>query len=390
MHDQIEGFKARVRSFAQAEIAPLAAQGDRDNTAPRRIWRQLGEAGMLGLTVRPAYGGTARGYLAHVVAMEEISRADAGIGLAYAAHSNLCVDNLYRHGNEVQRRRYLPDLIRGEKLGAMAMSEPEAGSDVLGGMRCRAVRQGDYWIANGAKKWITNGPEGDVFIVYMRTGDPQQVSRSVTAFIVEAGTPGFRKGEPMDKLGMRSSGTCELYFDDCRIPAAQVLGEVNAGVAILMSGLDTERLVLAGGPIGVMQAALDLAMPHLLNRQQFGQPLGEFQLMQAKLADMYTALQAARSFAYRVAADLDAGVEARRDAAACYLFAAEAAVKTVLETIQCLGGPGYLTESVAGRLLRDAKLYEIGGGTSEIRRILIARDLLKQAAGDVGKGRNAA
>ncbi|MEA3277860.1 MAG: acyl-CoA dehydrogenase family protein [Pseudomonadota bacterium] len=385
MRSRIETFRAEVRAFAEKEIAPFAEERDRKGGFPRHLWRRLGETGLLGLTVPRSLGGAGRGYLEHTVAMEEISRADGGTGLAYAAHSNLCVDNLYRFGNAAQRARYLPELVSGKSVGALAMSEPEAGSDVLGGMRCRAVRRGDQWIATGTKKWITNGPEADILIVYMRTGESKRISRSVTAFILEDGQPGFRKGEPMDKLGMRSSGTCELHFDECAISGDRVLGEVSGGVAVLMSGLDSERLVLTGGPIGLMQAALDLVLPHLRERQQFGRPLGDFQLMQARVADMYTALEAARSFAYRVAGAFDRGSRSGRDAAACYLFAAEAAVKTALAAIQCLGGPGYLNGSSAGRLLRDAKLYEIGGGTSEMRRIAVARDLLNPGVGAEGE-----
>jgi isovaleryl-CoA dehydrogenase len=367
-----------VRRFAREQVAPLAAAVDRDNEFPRRLWRMFGEQGLLGLTVPARWGGSDLGYLAHIIAMEEISRASASIGLSYGAHSNLCVNQIRLNGTDAQRDRWLPRLVSGEHIGALAMSEPGAGSDVMS-MQTRAERRGDAFVLNGRKMWITNGPDADVLVIYARTR-PEPGSRSVTAFIVEGGTPGFSRSPKLDKLGMRGSNTCELVFEDCVVPAGNVLGEVDRGARVLMSGLDYERAVLAAGPLGIMAAALDLALPYVHERKQFGAPIGSFQLMQAKIADMYTDLAAARSLVYAVGRACDAGRCRRHDAAAAILFAAEKATKVALEALQCLGGNGYINDYPAGRLVRDAKLYEIGAGTQEIRRMLIGRELFERSA----------
>ncbi len=378
--EEIDLLRETVRAFAQKEIAPRAAAIDHENLFPHDLWRKLGELGLLGVTIPGEYGGSELGYLAHIVAMEEISRASGSVGLSYGAHSNLCLSNLFANGSEAQRRRYVPKLCSGEAVGALAMSEPGAGSDVVGSMACRAEKRGDVWVANGTKMWITNGPEADVLVVYMRTAPKEMKSRAMTAFIVEKGMKGFRTAQKLDKLGMRGSNTCELVFEDCEIPAENVLGETNQGVKVLMRGLNTERLVLSGGPLGLMQASLDVTLPYVRERKQFDVPIGTFELMQAKIADMYTALQSARAFAYQVGRDYDNGHFSRIDPAAVLLHATEGAVMCGLEAIQALGGNGYINEYPAGRILRDAKLYAIGAGTNEIRRMLIGRELFAGAS----------
>jgi isovaleryl-CoA dehydrogenase len=365
-----------VRSFAADAIAPRAREIDESNDFPRDLWPRLGALGLLGVTVEEEYGGAAMGYTEHVVAMEEISRASAAVGLSYGAHSNLCVNQIRRNGTQAQKRKYLPRLIGGEHVGALAMSEPGAGSDVVS-MRTRAERKGDRYVLNGSKMWITNGPDAEVLVVYAKT-DPAAGKRGITAFLIEKGMKGFTTAQKLDKLGMRGSNTCELVFEDCEVPAENVLGGIGKGVNVLMSGLDYERLVLAGGPLGIMQACMDAVVPYVHERQQFGQPIGTFQLIQGKLADMYTTMNATRSYVYMVAKACDRGDVTRKDAAGVILYAAEKATWMALEAIQCLGGNGYINEYPTGRLLRDAKLYEIGAGTSEIRRMLIGRELFEE------------
>jgi isovaleryl-CoA dehydrogenase len=374
--ESVDIVRESVATFAARELAPRAAEIDRTNRFPREVWPQLGKLGLLGITIEEAFGGTGAGYLAHVVAMEEVSRASAAVGLSYAAHSNLCVNQIGRHGSKAQKERYLPALISGAHVGALAMSEAGAGSDVVS-MRLRAERRGDRYVLNGSKMWITNGPEADVLVVYAKT-DPAAGARGITAFIVERAFPGFSTGPKLDKLGMRGSDTSELVFADCEVPIENVLGAERRGVEVLMSGLDYERAVLAGGPIGIMQACLDTVLPFVHQREQYGQAIGEFQLMQGKLADMYVAMNACRAYVYAVARACDAGKVTRKDAAGAILFAAEKATWMALEAIQCLGGAGYMNDTAAGRLLRDAKLYEIGAGTSEIRRWLIGRELFDE------------
>jgi isovaleryl-CoA dehydrogenase len=370
--------RGSVETFVADEITPRAAAIDRDNAFPMDLWCKFGDLGVLGITVEEEYGGAGMGYLEHVVAMEEISRGSASVGLSYGAHSNLCVNQIRRNGSEAQRRKYLPKLISGEHVGALAMSEPGAGSDVVG-MRTRAEKRGDRYVLNGSKMWITNGPDADVLVVYAKT-DPQAGPQGITAFLIEKGYPGFSTAQKLDKLGMRGSNTCELVFAECEVPDENVLGRVNDGARVLMSGLDYERAVLAAGPLGIMQACMDAVVPYVHERKQFGQAIGEFQLMQGKLADMYTTMNAAKAYVYAVAKACDRGETTRKDAAGAILYSSEKATWMALEAIQCLGGNGYINDYPTGRLLRDAKLYEIGAGTSEIRRMLIGRELFRETA----------
>ena len=370
--------RGSVETFAADEIAPRAAAIDRDNDFPADLWRKMGDLGVLGITVEEEYGGAGMGYLEHVVAMEEISRASASVGLSYGAHSNLCVNQIRKNGTEAQKRHYLPKLISGEHVGALAMSESGSGSDVVS-MRLRADKRGDRWVLNGTKMWITNGPDADVLVVYAKT-DPAAGPRGITAFLIERGMPGFTCAQKLDKLGMRGSNTGELVFQDCEVPEDNVIGGLGRGVNVLMSGLDYERAVLAAGPLGIMQACMDVCVPYIHERKQFGQAIGEFQLMQGKIADMYTTMNAAKAYVYAVAKSCDRGETTRKDAAGAILYAAEKATWMALEAIQVLGGNGYINDYPTGRLLRDAKLYEIGAGTSEIRRMLIGRELFKETA----------
>jgi isovaleryl-CoA dehydrogenase len=376
--EELDALRETVTRFCEQHVGPRAAEIDRSNAFPRDLWPKLGALGLLGVTVSEDYGGAGLGYLAHCIVMEEISRFSASVGLSYGAHSNLCVNQIFRHGSDAQRRRYLPALIAGEHVGALAMSEPGAGSDVVS-MATRAERRGDRFVLNGQKMWITNGPDADVFVVYAKT-DPAAGPRGISAFLVERSFPGFSTAQKLDKLGMRGSSTCELVFEECEVPEANLLGPLHHGVRVLMSGLDYERVVLSAGPLGIMQACLDTVLPYVHQRTQFGTPIGQFQLMQAKLADMYSTLSACRAYVYAVARACDRGEPARKDAAGCILFAAEKATWCALEAIQALGGNGYISDYPTGRLLRDAKLYEIGAGTSEIRRMLIGRELFQESA----------
>ncbi|MER8800609.1 isovaleryl-CoA dehydrogenase [Mesorhizobium sp. M0998] len=378
LDEDIEALRDLVRRFAQEKIAPIAAEIDRSNEFPAHLWAELGGLGLLGITADPDFGGSGMGYLAHVVAMEEISRASASVGLSYGAHSNLCVNQINRWATQAQKEKYLPSLCSGEKVGALAMSESGAGSDVVS-LRLRAEKRNDRYVLNGTKMWITNGPDAETLVVYAKT-DPELNSRGITAFIVEKAFAGFSVAQKLDKLGMRGSNTGELVFEDVEVPFDNVLHEEGRGVEVLMSGLDYERAVLAGGPVGLMAACLDVAIPYVHERRQFGQPIGEFQLVQGKLADMYATMNAARAYVYAVAAACDRGETARKDAAGCILFAAEKATLMALDAIQLLGGNGYINDYPTGRLLRDAKLYEIGAGTSEIRRWLIGREIMSESA----------
>jgi len=376
--EEIDMLRDAVYQMCTVELAPRAAQIDKDNEFPMDMWRKFGDMGLLGITVEEEYGGSGMGYLAHTIAVEEISRASASVGLSYGAHSNLCVNQIRKNGSEAQKHQYLPKLCSGEHIGALAMSEPNAGSDVVS-MKLRADKKGDVYVLNGTKMWITNGPDAHTFVIYAKT-DTNAGPRGITAFIVERDFIGFSRGIKLDKLGMRGSNTCELIFEDCEVPAENVLGGVGNGVRVLMSGLDFERTILAGGPVGIMQACLDIVVPYLHSREQFGQQIGEFQLMQGKLADMYTELSASRAYLYAVAAACDRGEQSRKDAAGIILFSAEKATLMASQAIQALGGNGYINDYGTGRLLRDAKLYEIGAGTSEIRRMLIGRELFKETA----------
>jgi len=375
--ETIDMLRDQVRAFVDAELAPRAAEIDATNTFPMDMWKKFGEMGLLGVTVAEEYGGAGLGYLAHVVAMEEISRASASVALSYGAHSNLCVNQINRNGSEAQKQKYLPRLISGEHVGALAMSEPNAGSDVVS-MKLRAEKRGDRYVLNGSKTWITNGPDANTYVIYAKT-DLDKGPHGITAFIVERDWKGFSRGNKFDKLGMRGSNTCELFFDDVEVPEENVLGRLNGGVRVLMSGLDYERVVLAGGPTGIMQACLDVVVPYIHDRKQFGQSIGEFQFIQGKVADMYTQLNASRAYLYAVAQACDRGETTRKDAAGVILYTAENATQMALQAIQILGGNGYINEFPTGRLLRDAKLYEIGAGTSEIRRMLIGRELFNES-----------
>ncbi|WP_429030368.1 isovaleryl-CoA dehydrogenase [Aeromonas media] len=374
MDETLRALTEQVEAFCQQVIAPRAAEIDQSNAFPRDLWPQMGELGLHGITVAEEYDGVGLGYLAHVLVMEQVSRASASVGLSYGAHSNLCINQIHRHGTPDQKARYLPDLVSGKHVGALAMSEPGAGSDVVS-MRLTAVREGNNFVLNGNKMWITNGPDADTFVIYAKT-DPAAGAKGISAFIVEAGTPGFTTAQKLDKLGMRGSSTCELVFDHCAVPAENLLGALHGGARVLMSGLDYERVVLAAGPLGIMQACMDVVLPYVRERKQFGQAIGEFQLVQGKLADMYTRLASSRALVYSVAAACDQNHTSRKDCAAAILFAAENATQMALDAIQLLGGNGYINEYPTGRLLRDAKLYEIGAGTSEIRRWLIGRELM--------------
>ncbi|MFW2422336.1 MAG: isovaleryl-CoA dehydrogenase [Porticoccaceae bacterium] len=374
--EDIDMLRDSVYQFCQAELAPRAEQIDRDNQFPMDMWKKFGDMGLLGITVEEQYGGSDMGYLAHTIAMEEISRASASVGLSYGAHSNLCVNQIAKNGTHEQKLKYLPKLCSGEHIGALAMSEPNAGSDVVS-MKLTATKDGNEYVLNGNKMWITNGPDAHTYVIYAKT-DVHGGSKGITAFIVERDYPGFSRHQKLDKLGMRGSNTCELVFQDCRVPAENILGGEGRGVAVLMSGLDYERTILSGGPVGIMQACMDVVVPYIHDRKQFGKAIGEFQLMQGKIADMYTELSACRAFLYAVAAACDRGQESRKDAAAVILYTAEKATQMALQAIQTLGGNGYINEYSTGRLLRDAKLYEIGAGTSEVRRMLIGRELFNE------------
>lgn len=375
--ETVDLLRSQVNEFAAREIAPIADQVDKSNKFPNELWKKLGDVGLLGVTVSEEYGGANMGYLAHVIAMEEISRASASIALSYGAFSNLCVNQIYRNGSPEQRAKYLPKLVSGDWVGALAMSEPNAGSDVVS-MKLHAEDKGDHFVLNGSKMWITNGPDADVLVVYAKT-DVTKGPHGITAFIIERSFEGFSTGSKLDKLGMRGSNTAPLYFDDCVVPKENVLGEINKGVAVLMSGLDYERVVLSGGPTGIMQACMDIVVPYIHEREQFGQPIGEFQLIQGKVADMYSRMNASKAYLYAVAAACDRGETARKDAAGVILYTAETATQMALDAIQILGGNGYINDYPAGRLLRDAKLYEIGAGTSEVRRMLIGRELFQES-----------
>ncbi len=375
--ETIDMLRAQVNEFAHREIAPIADITDKENAFPNALWKKMGDMGLLGITVAEEFGGTDMGYLAHCIAMEEISRASASIGLSYGAFSNLCVNQIHRNGTQEQKEQYLPKLVAGEHIGALAMSEPNAGSDVVS-MKLKAEQHGDKFILNGSKMWITNGPDADVYVIYAKT-DSQKGPHGITAFIVERDAPGFSRGPKLDKLGMRGSNTCELIFEDCEVPAENILGGLNQGVRVLMSGLDYERVVLSGGPTGIMQACMDIVVPYIHDREQFGKSIGEFQLVQGKIADMYSTMNACKAYLYAVASACDRGETTRKDAAGVILYTAEKATQMALDAIQLLGGNGYINDFAAGRLLRDAKLYEIGAGTSEVRRMLIGRELFNES-----------